>query len=151
MKTWIQVQRRIERNHLPYRVKDETLVTLDGRAVACTVQAARDCFESPGHPDGKRQRRCKARNLARYGARILKRSGVFTCPVRRTNKRREVRDMKRRLEQEQQKMAAIVAARLLGIPKQEYRQCVDCRMTVDIDWLWENRCTVCAVRWKNAA
>ena len=151
MKTWIQVQRRIERNHLPYRVEDETLVTLDGRAVACTVQAARDCFESPGHPDGKRQGRCKARNLARYGARILKRSGVFTCPVRRTNKRREARDMQRCLEEERKEMAAIVAARLLGRHKQEYEQCLDCRIKTDIFWLWEGRCPICAVEWKNAA
>ena len=32
MKTWKQVESRIERNRLPYRVESDALVTLGGRA-----------------------------------------------------------------------------------------------------------------------
>lgn len=81
MKTWLHVQRRLERMRLPYRVQDETLVTLDGTPVAVTVQGARDFLSSPGHPDSKRQQRCKQRSLTRHGARVLKQSGQVTSPV----------------------------------------------------------------------
>lgn len=84
MKTWEQVERRLERLHLPYRVQDETLLSLDGRTVAVTVQGARDRFASPGHPDSKRQARCKQRSLTRYGARMFKtKETVYTFMLER--------------------------------------------------------------------
>jgi hypothetical protein len=60
------------------------------------------------HPDGKH------RDLVRHGARILKRSGVVSCPVQRTDKRRELRDMRNRLQMERKEFAMRVAARLAG-------------------------------------
>lgn len=120
MKSWEQVERRIERNKLPYRVERfnlslrGVLVTLDGQAVAYTVQGARDRFASPGHPDSKRQTRCKQRSLTRYGARILKQSGVTSCPPIRCNRRREFRDMQRRLAEDRKAVAELVAHRLMG-------------------------------------
>lgn len=81
MKTWLQIERRLQLAHLPYRVQDETLVSLDGRTVAVSVQGARDRFASPGHPDSKRHERCKARDLARYGARHFKMSEVSYTPM----------------------------------------------------------------------
>lgn len=81
MKTWKQVERRLERLHLPYRVQDETLITLDGQTVAVSVQGARDRFASPGHPDSKRQERRKLRDLTRHGGRALKMAEVSYTPM----------------------------------------------------------------------
>jgi hypothetical protein len=114
MKTWLHVEIRLERLHLPYRVQDEMLVSLDGRTVACTVQGARDVLAAPGHPDSKRQDRCKRIDLVRHGARILKRDGVLSCPARKISGRRERRDMQRRLAEERKEMARNVSLRLQG-------------------------------------
>ena len=114
MKTWIQVQRRLDRMRKPYRVQDETLVTSDGRPVAYTVQGARDFLASPGHPDSNRQKRCKQLDLTRYGARMLKESGIIVPP-----KKERLRDIRRRLQVEKKQLAASVAARLLGGKKRD--------------------------------
>lgn len=114
MKTWTHVKLFLDNRSLPYQVDGEMLRNLDGRAVACTVQGVRDYFASPGHPDSKRQARRKQRDCARYGGRRLKEASVTSCPVQRTRKRREVREMRRRLEAERKEFARTVAARLLG-------------------------------------
>lgn len=76
--------------------------------------SVRDALHSPAHPDSKRQERRKQRDLARYGARVLKESRVTSCPVQKTNRRRELRDIQRRLQEEQKEFAKAIAARLLG-------------------------------------
>ena len=69
---------------------------------------------SPAHPDSKRTARRKARDLERQGARILKQRSVSCSPAKKTRKRREIKEMQARLKQDREKMAAAVAARLLG-------------------------------------
>ena len=91
------------------------MVGADGQTVAVTVQGARDILAAPGHPDGKRQTRCKRRDLERHGARILKQVSVTSCPPMRINKRREVREVQRMMQVEMDLMARKVAARLLGV------------------------------------
>lgn len=79
MKTWTHVQRFIDNRDLPYSVDGETLKNLRGSPIACSVQAARDYFASPGHPDSKRTGSRKRRDLARYGSRVFKSyQGAFT-------------------------------------------------------------------------
>jgi hypothetical protein len=85
VKTWTHVQTFIDDRKLPYQVERYnmslrgTLITLDGQAVAYTVQGVRDYFASPGHPDSKRQASRKRRDLARSGGRTLKQ--LFQRPV----------------------------------------------------------------------
>jgi hypothetical protein len=76
--------------------------------------AVREALNAPAHPDSKRQDRRKRRDLERYGARILKRDGVLSCPVMRINGWRERRDMQRRLADERKEMARNVSLRLQG-------------------------------------
>jgi hypothetical protein len=76
--------------------------------------AVREALNAPAHPDSKRQDRRKRRDLERYGARVLKRDGVISCPVTRTDGKRERRDMQRRLADERKQMARNVSLRLQG-------------------------------------
>jgi hypothetical protein len=76
--------------------------------------AVREALNAPAHPDSKRQDRRKQRDLTRYGARILKRDGVLSCPARKINGRRERKDMQRRLADERKEMARNVSLRLQG-------------------------------------
>ena len=69
---------------------------------------------SPAHPDSKRQDRRKRRDLERYGARILKQSSISCSPAKKTSKRREIKAMRLRLQEERKEQAAIIAGRLLG-------------------------------------
>jgi hypothetical protein len=82
-----------------------------GRIVFLTV---REALHGHPHPDSKRQERRKARDLTRYGARILKQARVTSCPVTRISKRREVKLMRQRIREENERQAREVAARLLG-------------------------------------
>lgn len=76
--------------------------------------AVREALNAPAHPDSKRQDRTKRRDLARYGARVLKESCVTSCPIRKISKRKDFRDMQRRMAEEQREMARKIAARLQG-------------------------------------
>ena len=84
--------------------------------------AVRDALYSPAHPDSKRQERRRQRDLARYGARIMKASGEVYCAGKSTNARkvlrRELREARERRREEtrreQLRMARAVAERLLG-------------------------------------
>lgn len=122
MKTWTHVERRLERIRLPYRVQDETLVSLDGTPVAVTVQGARDFLAAPGHPDSKRQTRCKQRSLTRYGARVLKRDGILTGVPWATGRRAERREMRRialqqHAERERARLEQVRAVRIRLLAK----------------------------------
>lgn len=85
-----------------------------GRVIFLSV---RDALTVPAHPDSKRQNRRKQRDLARHGARTLKRAGVVSCPAQKINKKREIKEMQQRMREEQKKMAKAVAARLLGVKR----------------------------------
>lgn len=76
--------------------------------------AVREALNAPAHPDSKRQERSKRRDLERYGARVLKESRVLSCPPVRCNKRREVRDMQRRLAEDRKRLALHLSLRLQG-------------------------------------
>lgn len=90
--------------------------------------AVRDALQQPAHPDSKRQARRRARDLERHGARVLKESCVTSCPVTRNSKKREVREMRHRLQAEQEKTASTVADRLLGkTPNRELDTLLGCR------------------------
>ena len=78
------------------------------------LRAIRDALESPAHPDSKRQDRRKRRDLERHGARILKQSSVSCSPAKKTNKRREIKAMRLRLQAERKEFASKIATRLTG-------------------------------------
>ena len=78
------------------------------------LRAIRDALESPAHPDSKRQDRRKRRDLERHGARILKQSSVSCSPAKKTSKRREVKAMRLRLQEERKEFARKIATRLMG-------------------------------------
>jgi hypothetical protein len=78
------------------------------------LRAIRDALESPAHPDSKRQSRRKDRDLERHGARILKQSSVSCSPAKKTSKRREVKAMRLRLQEERKEFASKIATRLMG-------------------------------------
>lgn len=85
-----------------------------GRVIFLSV---REALHAPAHPDSKRQDRRKARDLARYGARVLKRAGVVTCPIAQGHKRREFKEMQQRMREEEKKRTREVASRLLGVKR----------------------------------
>ena len=76
--------------------------------------SVRDALNSPAHPDSKRQARRKARDLERYGGRILKQSNVSCQPPVKISKRREFKEMRVRIQLEQVEFARKCTARLLG-------------------------------------
>lgn len=43
--------------------------------------AVREALNAPAHPDSKRQDRRKQRDSQRYGARVLKSQGFYSCPI----------------------------------------------------------------------
>jgi hypothetical protein len=73
-----------------------------------------DALISHPHPDSKRQDRRKRRDLERHGARILKQSSVSCSPAKKTNKRREVKAMRLRIQEERKEFARKIATRLMG-------------------------------------
>ena len=73
-----------------------------------------DALISHPHPDSKRQDRRKRRDLERYGARILKQSSVSCSPAKKTSKRREIKAMRLRLQEERKEFARKIATRLMG-------------------------------------
>jgi len=79
--------------------------------------AVREALNAPAHPDSKRQERRKRRDLERYGARVLKREYVVSCPDASISKRQQRHEMKMiilRDEREKKEFARKVAERLLG-------------------------------------
>lgn len=79
--------------------------------------SCRDSLNASAHPDSKRQDRRKRRDIARYGARTLKRAGVVSCPAQKINKKRELKEMQQRMREQEKRMAKAVAARLLGVKR----------------------------------
>lgn len=53
--------------------------------------AVREALHNPPHPDSKRQARRKARDLERYGARMLKEVSVTSCPPQKNDKRQDIK------------------------------------------------------------
>jgi hypothetical protein len=78
------------------------------------LSAVRQAFDSPAHPDSKRQAKRRQRDLERYGARILKQSSVSCSPAKKTSKRREIKAMRLRLQVERKEFASKIATRLMG-------------------------------------
>jgi hypothetical protein len=76
--------------------------------------SVRDALNARPHPDSKRQARRKARDLERYGARMLKVSNVTCQSPTRTSKRQEFKKIQLELKIEREQQARKVAARLLG-------------------------------------
>jgi DNA-binding transcriptional regulator YiaG len=52
--------------------------------------------------------------LERYGARIIKQSSISCSPAKKTNKRREIKAMRLRLQAERKEFASKIATRLMG-------------------------------------
>jgi len=76
--------------------------------------AVREALNAPAHPDSKRQDRRKRRDLERYGARILKRDGVLSCPARKNSEQQDAKRIVAQFRKDELFAARILAGRLNG-------------------------------------